>query len=175
MENFSTQNYTPYLGTVFAILTFFSILVTNILVKDKKVKNKPNLFELIAYITLTCTFVILCIDKDSLNIVKANALFGISLFFYILHIELLMKYFVAGRTQEQLYKPFIYIKVPIQLSLACGIMFLSIWSKNIFAIIFSIIFGLIYTYNAYKFYVENYAQNTKNNAENKKHIGKKIK
>ena len=165
MENFSTQNYTPYLGTVFAILTLFSILVTNILVKDKKVKNKPNLFELIAYITLTCTFVILCIDKDSLNIVKANALFGISLFFYILHIELLMKYFVAGRTQEQLYKPFIYIKVPIQLSLACGIIFLSIWS----------IFGLIYTYNAYKFYVENYAQNTKNNAENKKHIEKKIK
>ena len=176
MKEFLTTNYTPYLGVLFAIFTLFSIFATTIFIKNKKSENNRDklILTIIKYISLVLVFLIYFVNKQLLNIVNANFVFGISLFFYIIHFELLTKYIIGGREEELLYKPFVYIKIPVQISLSCGIVFLSIWSKNFFTIVFSLIFAVLNIYVAYTYYKKNYMEYRELFDDNRNSTGKKI-
>lgn len=178
MGEFLSKNYTPHLGVIFLFLTLFSIIMTTIFAKNKKNKIDGNTKELILnvvkYISLSVVFLIFCINNKLLNIVNANILFGISLFFYILHFELLIKYIAKGKEEVDLYTSFMYVKIPLQITLSCGIIFLSIWSKSIISILFSLIFGIIYTYMSYVYYKTYYIEYRELLDEKRNSTGKKI-
>ena len=178
MGDFLDKNYTPYLGVIFFALTLFSIFTTTIFTKNKKSKNITNMKELvltaIKYISLTIVFLIFCINSKLLNIINANVVFGVALFFYILHIELLVKYISRGKEEVDLYKPFMYIKLPMQITLSGGIVFLSIWSKSLLATIFSLVFAIIHIYTSYIYFKKHYIEYRELIDEERKSTGKKI-
>lgn len=155
---------TPYFGVLIAIVMILpSILMVTIFKPKNKIKDNKkevtkleNIFKIIENITRIGIIVTLCLSKNSFDILKADVWFGIMLFFFILYYELFIKYIFNGREYELLYKPFVYIKVPMAIFPAMGLIFAGIWGKNIILIIFAIIFAITHIYNAYKYYMRNF-------------------
>ncbi len=167
MENLYITNYTPHLGILIAFLTVFPIVLNIFVVKDRKWNKKQNIFKFVLnifkYILLLVIVGILCINKDLMNIANANFIMGVMMFFYILYYELYIKFLISGRKEENYYRPYLKIKIPMQICMSMGIIFASIWSKNILLMIFSIIFGILHIYTSYVYFIENYKKNEKNN------------
>ena len=169
---------TPYLGILIAIILILpSILIATIFKPKNKIKDNKieitkleNIFSIIENFSRIGIIVTLCLSKNSFDILKADVWFGIMIFFFILYYELFIKYIVNGREYDFLYKPFMYIKVPMAIFPAMGLIFAGIWGKNILLIILSIIFAITHIYNAYKYYIRNF--NDKNNIKKDEKIKK---
>ncbi len=165
MENLYVINYTPHLGILIAFLTIFPIFLNILVVKDRKENKNQNLFQsvliIFKYILLLVIVGILCINKDLMNIVNANFIMGVMMFFYILYYELYIKFLISGRKEENYYRPYLKIKIPMQICMSMGVVFASIWSKNILLIIFSTIFGILHVYTSYVYFIENYKKTKK--------------
>jgi len=184
MDTFGFYNEvnSPYFGVLIAIILMLpSILLATIFkpkfkVKDnkKKITKVEKIFSIIENISRIGVLITLCVSKNSFDIVKADLFFGIMLFFFILYYELFIRYIINGRANKLLYKPFMYIRVPMALFPALGIVFAGLWGKNIILIIFSIIFAITHVYCAYKYYIRNFVEYRDLYDENRKSLGKKI-
>lgn len=155
----------PYFGiaiciiTVLPIILRYTIFKPKELIKDKKKLNKKSkVMSYISYVLFFCIMAIFCLDKDIVDLKKANFAFGVMLFFFVLYYELGIRYVSRGRKEIDLYSPFIFIPFPIEICIAFGIIFASIWSTKIYLIIISIIYGIMYLYTTYLKYKINYKE-----------------
>ncbi|MBO5477872.1 MAG: NUDIX domain-containing protein [Clostridia bacterium] len=179
---FYNEVSSPYFGVIIAIILMLpSILLVTIFkpkfkVKDnkKEITKLERIFGIIENISRIGVLIILCASKNSFDIVKADLWFGIMLFFFILYYELFIRYVVNGRAHKLLYAPFMYVRVPMAILPAFGIIFAGIWGRNIVLIIFSIIFAITHIYNAYKYYIRNFVEYRDLYDNNRKAVGKKI-
>ena len=169
MENFNLYNQvsSPYFGVIIAIITILPLLLVATIFRpkyknDKKIKKSKlfNISNILRIISFIFCIAILCIFKDSYDIKNTNIWFGIMLFFYVLYYELIIRYIVRGRRQKDLYKPFMYVKVPIAICISGGMLFTGIWSKNIYLIISSIIFCISNIYVSYMTYYNKFVDGT---------------
>lgn len=184
MDTFGLYNEvnSPYFGVLIALVLILpSILLATIFKPKYKVKDKKKeinkiekIFNVIENISRIGILVTLCVSKNSFDIIKADLWFGIMLFFFILYYELFIRYVANGRVHKLLYAPFMYVRVPMALFPALGIIFAGIWGKNIILIIFSIIFAITHVYNAYKYYIRNFVEYRDLYDNNRKAVGKKI-
>ena len=183
MDNFNLYNQvsSPYFGIIIAIAIVLPIILLNTFLKPKyknKKKNKKNKVYIISNIIRIISFImciiVLCIFKNDYDIKNTNIWFGIMLFFYILYYELFIRYIVRGRKEKELYKPFMYVKVPIVICISGGLIFTGIWSKNIYLIISSILFSISNIYVSYKIYYSKFVEYRDLYDENRKPVNKKI-
>ena len=167
MENFNLYNQvsSPYFGVIIAIIIILPLLLIATIFRpkyknDKKIKKNKlfNISNVLRIVSFILCIVILCIFRDSYDIKITNIWFGIMLFFYVLYYELVIRYIIRGRRQKDLYKPFMYVKVPIAICISGGILFTSIWSKNIYLIISSIIFCISNVYVSYITYYNKFVE-----------------
>ncbi len=153
--SFYSTNTTPYLGIVLAILSILPIVLIHTILKPKYSKEKNSKYGknrtllIINAILYIINIIVLIISKDSFNIKNANIWFGIMCFFYILYYELYIRYIIGGRQYKALYENFMFVKVPIFISMSMSLVFAGIWSKNIVLIIVSILFTITNSYTSY--------------------------
>lgn len=183
MDGFNLYNQvsSPYFGIVIAIIMILPIILVTSIFRPKYKNNKKikkdkkyiivNAIRILAFIVC---IVALCAFRDDYDIKNTNIWFGIMLFFYILYYELFIRYIIRGRREKDLYKPFMYIKVPIAVCIGGGMIFTSIWSKNIYLIVSSILFCISNIYVSYKTYYDRFVEYRDLYDENRKPVNKKI-
>ena len=183
MENFNLYNQvsSPYFGVIIAIITILPLLLVATIFRpkyknDKKIKKSKlfNISNILRIISFIFCIAILCIFKDSYDIKNTNIWFGIMLFFYVLYYELIIRYIVRGRRQKDLYKSFMYVKVPIAICISGGMLFTGIWSKNIYLIISSIIFCISNIYVSYMTYYNKFVEYRDLYDENRNPVNKRV-
>lgn len=169
---------TPFLGAIFSVLILFPKAIEILTIKNKKsLKMANSKFEglkIISVISFVITIVLMCIKREYADIKNVNLLFGITCFFYIMYIELLFKYIFNGRKIEDIFKPFMYVKIPMHISFAGTMLFVNIWSGNIITIITSLIFAITSLVCAYNVYTSNICEYRDLYDENRKPLGKKV-
>ncbi len=158
---FLNNNTTPYLGFILAILSIIPVLLTLTIFRpkyndkeNKKISKKDKILLCINGVLYIINMIILCTSKNIFDIKNANLWFGIMCFFYVIYYELYIRYVLRGRKYNLLYESFIYIKIPIFISMSMSIVFAGIWSKSILLIITSTIFTITNCYTAYNRYLK---------------------
>lgn len=133
-----TNFYSPYFGIVIAILLVLPIVLTTLVFKPKnKIKDKnnvskiENILNIVQKISFVGIIIVLCISKNSFDILNPNLLFGVMLFFLILYYELYIRYIFGARAYKLLYEPFLHIKVPMAICHSFSCIFAGLWGKNI--------------------------------------------
>lgn len=164
MENIDlfNSNTTPYLGVMLAILSLIPVICTYSIFKpkfkrkinDKKIKKLDIINSFIYFLILA----LLTIKSNLFDIKNANIWFGIMCFFYIIYYELYIRYIIRGRAQKELYSRFLYIRIPIFLSMSMSLVFAGIWSKDLILIITSVIFLIVNSYTAHCRYIKYFTE-----------------
>ena len=179
--NLYNQVSSPYFGIIIAIIIVLPIILVNSFCRPKFKNNRKmkkdkiyNIANIVRIITFIICIVVLCIFKEDYDIKNTNICFGIMLFFYILYYELFIRYIVRGRREKELYKPFMYIKVPISICIGGGLVFTGIWSKNIYLIIASILFCISNIYVSYKVYYNRFVEYRDLYDQDRKPVNKKV-
>lgn len=171
-------NSSPNFGIVLAILSILPwiLIYTIFKPKFKRVKSSQKVVKLeIANIIIYMTNIIILVGyKDKFDIKTANVWFGVMTFFYLIYYELFIRYIIRGRAQKELYMPFMYIKVPLFISMSLALVFAGIWAKCIPLIYFSILFTITNCYIAYKKYMKYYTEYRDLYDKNRKPTGKKM-
>lgn len=176
-----TNFYSPYFGIVIAILLVLPIVLTTLVFKPKnKIKDKnnvskiENILNIVQKISFVGIIIVLCISKNSFDILNPNLLFGVMLFFLILYYELYIRYIFGARAYKLLYEPFLHIKVPMAICHSFSCIFAGLWGKNIPLIILAIIYSFIHIYCEYMIYFKNFTEYRDLYDEKRKLTGKKI-
>jgi len=171
-------NSSPNFGIVLAILSMLPwiLIYTIFKPKFKRVKSSQKAVKLeIANIIIYMTNIIILVGyKDRFDIKTANIWFGVMTFFYLIYYELFIRYIIRGRAQKELYMPFMYIKVPLFISMSLALVFAGIWAKCMPLIYFSILFTITNCYIAYKKYMRFFTEYRDLYDENRKPTGKKM-
>lgn len=179
--DFLNTNNSPYLGMILAIISIIPIILTYTIFKPKfkkieikKMNKKERIMFFINKIIYLVNIILLVIRKDIFDIKTANIWFGIMCFFYILYYELYIRYVIRGRAQKELYNQFMYIKVPIFLSMSLSLVFAGIWAKDFITIIASIIFAITNLYTSYKIYMKFFTEYRDLYDSSRKFTGRKM-
>lgn len=171
-------NSSPNFGIVLAILSILPwiLIYTIFKPKFKRVKSSQKVVKLeIANVIIYMTNIIILVGyKDKFDIKTANVWFGVMTFFYLIYYELFIRYIIRGRAQKELYMPFMYIKVPLFISMSLALVFAGIWAKCIPLIYFSILFTITNCYIAYKKYMKFFTEYRDLYDENRKPTSKKM-
>ncbi len=183
MENINlyNTNSSPYFGIVLAILSVLPWILTYTIFKPKykkvyisKMSSKEKRLEIANIIIYFINIIVLILYKDKFDIKTANIWFGIMSFFYLIYYELYIRYIVRGKTQKELYVPFIYIKVPIFISMSMSLVFAGIWGKCVPLIYFAILFTITNCYTSYKKYMKFFTEYRDLYDENRRPTGKRM-
>lgn len=179
--NIFNTNSSPYLGIILAIISALPMILTYTIFKPKfkrldikKMEEKERIMFLVNKIIFIVNIILLVVKKDVFDIKTANVWFGIMCFFYILYYELYIRYIVRGRAQKQLYSQFMYVKVPLFISMSLSLVFAGIWSKDIFLIIVSILFAITNLHSSYKIYMKYFTEYRDLYDSNRKITGRKM-
>lgn len=174
-------NSSPYFGVVLAILSLIPVLLVYTVFKPKykkisikKMDEKEKIMFLINKIIYLVNIILLVVKRNSFDIKTANIFFGIMCFFYIIYYELVIRYISRGRAQKQLYAQFMYVRVPIFISMSMSLVFAGIWAKDVLLIIISIIFAITNIYTSNYIYMKCFTEYRDLYDENRKPVGKKM-
>jgi 8-oxo-dGTP pyrophosphatase MutT (NUDIX family) len=179
--NFINKNYSPYLGILLAVLSVIPTILNYTILKPKfnkidrkKLSKKEIMLEFLNKVIYLVNIFLLILNTNNFDIKNANIWFGIMLFFYIIYYELYIRYVIRKRTQKWLYEPFLYVKIPIYISMSLALVFAGIWSNTIMLVITSIMFTITNCFVAYRKYINFFTEYRDLYDENRKLTGRKM-
>lgn len=165
----------PFLGAVLILLIAFpEIIVKLISLSKNKLKIGNKALEIIKYALLILIGCLMATNRNYADIAKANFWFGFSMMWYILYIEIFIKYLIKGRVEKVMYSPFLYLKVPAHIFSSLSLIFINVWSKHYLLVALSVVYGIVSVVNAYKLYMRDFTEYRDLYDENRKLTGKRV-
>lgn len=181
MADIFITNSFPYLGYIFAFLSILPhILICTIFrpsykkVKYSSLDNKEKILEIVKNILYSLNLLTLIILNNKLNVVNVNFVFGVALFFLVIYYEMFFRYVFNGRSQKLLYKRFMYIRIPLYISMSFFNLFVAIWSGSFIYIILACVFSVFNIYIENNKYLKYFTEYRELYGKNKKKTGRKM-